>query len=128
MNPLVEEWVTKSAADLRTAKREARVKKDPNYDAVCFHSQQAVEKLFKAKLVSLRRDIPRTHDLTQLLDGLLDAEPLWDAWRPALDELVAYAVEFRYPGETASQAMAKRALKSAVEICKEVHKSLFSVS
>ena len=128
MNPLVKEWSRKAEADLQTAKRESRVRKRPNFDAVCFHSQQAVEKVFKAKLASLSRDIPRTHDLTQLLDELLDAEPPWDALRPAPDELVAYAVEFRYPGEAASQGMAKRALRNAVEICKEVHRSLSSMS
>ena len=124
MNPLVEEWILKATADLQTAKREARVRRNPNFDAVCFHSQQSVEKLLKAKLASLRRDIPRTHDLVQLLDAVLDVEPLWEAWKPALDELVSYAVEFRYPGEMATRDMAKQALKSAHVICKEIRGSL----
>ena len=116
--------MSKAAADLQTAKREARVRRNPNFDAVCFHAQQAVEKMLKARLASMCRDIPRTHDLAQLLDRLLDAEPLWASWRPALDELVAYAVEFRYPGEMATRDMAKQALKSAVAICKEIRGSL----
>jgi len=124
MSPLVDEWVRKAVADLQTAKRESRVRRNPNFDAVCFHAQQAVEKMLKAKLASKRRDIPRTHDLTQLLDFVLDTEPLWEAWRPALDELVSYAVEFRYPGEMATRDMAKQALKSAVAICKEIRDSL----
>ena len=124
MNPLVEEWVCKATADLQTAKREARVRRNLNCDAVCFHAQQAVEKMLKAKLASIRRDIPRTHDLTQLLDSMLDVEPIWEAWRSALDELVSYAVEFRYPGEVATREMAKQALKSAVTICKEIRGSL----
>ena len=128
MSPLVEEWVRKAVADLQTAKREARVRRNPNLDAVCFHAQQAVEKMLKARLALMRRDIPRTHDLTQLLDALLDAEPLWEAWRPALDELVSYAVEFRYPGEMATVDMAKQALKSGVRICKEIDASLISES
>jgi HEPN domain-containing protein len=53
----------KGLADLATAKREIRVRKEPNYDAACFHAQQAVEKLLKAKLVVLGRGVPRTHDL-----------------------------------------------------------------
>lgn len=128
MNPLVEEWVRKAVADLQTAKREARVRRNPNFDAVCFHAQQAVEKMLKARLALMSRDIPRTHDLTQLLDALLDAEPLWEAWRPALDELVSYAVEFRYPGEIATVDMAKQALKSAATICREINVSLNSDS
>jgi HEPN domain-containing protein len=124
MNLLVEEWVRKAVADLQTAKRESRVRRNPNFDAVCFHAQQAVEKMLKAKLASMHRDIPRTHDLTQLLDLLLDAESLWESWRSSLDELVSYAVEFRYPGEMATRDMAKQALKSAVAICKEIQGSL----
>ena len=124
MSPLVDEWVRKAVADLQTAKRESRVRRNPNFDAVCFHAQQAVEKMLKARLALMQRDIPRTHDLTQLLDALLDAEPLWEAWRPALDELVSYAVEFRYPGETATRDMAKLALHSATIISKEIKSSL----
>ena len=128
MSPLVDVWLRKAVADLQTAKRESRVRRSANFDAVCFHAQQAVEKMLKAKLASERRDIPRTHDLTQLLDFVLDTEPLWEAWRPALDELVSYAVEFRYPGEMATRDMAKQALKSAVQICKEIDASLNSES
>ncbi len=124
MNLLVEEWVRKALADLQTAKRESRVRRNANFDAVCFHAQQAVEKMLKAKFASEHRDIPRTHDLTQLLDVVLDTEPLWEAWRPALDELVSYAVEFRYPGEMATRDMAREALKSAVSICKEIRGSI----
>ena len=124
MNPLAEEWVSKAVADLHTAKREARVRRNPNLDAVCFHAQQAVEKMLKAKLAASGRDTPRTHDLTQLLETVVDLEPIWESWRGALDELVAYAVEFRYPGEMATRDMAKQALKSAVAICKEIRGSL----
>jgi len=77
MSQLVDEWIRKAVADLQTAKRESRVRRNPNFDAVCFHAQQAVEKMLKAKLASERRDIPRTHDLTKLLDVVLDTEPLW---------------------------------------------------
>lgn len=50
MNPLTLEWVTKAEGDYLTAVREARIRKSPNYDAVCFHSQQAAEKYLKAYL------------------------------------------------------------------------------
>jgi HEPN domain-containing protein len=50
MNPLTAEWIAKASADLATAGREMRARKDTNYDAVCFHAQQCVEKLLKAAL------------------------------------------------------------------------------
>jgi hypothetical protein len=46
--------------------------------------------------------VPKTHDLDDLLNGLLALEPLWAAFRPALQNLTDYAVDFRYPGQSAS--------------------------
>jgi HEPN domain-containing protein len=50
MNPLTVEWVDKAEGDMAIAKRELRARKQPNYDAVCFHAQQCVEKYLKALL------------------------------------------------------------------------------
>jgi len=50
MKPLTSEWVEKAEGDLATAKREIRVRKAPNFDAVCFHAQQCAEKYLKALL------------------------------------------------------------------------------
>ncbi len=120
MSPLAKEWATKGLADLATAEREMRVRKKPNYDAVCFHSQQAVEKLLKAKLVVLGREVPRSHDLAYLLGLVTDREPLWEAWRTAMNELASYAVEFRYPGESANRDLSKRAVAIAKNACAEI--------
>ena len=35
MSPLAKEWLAKGLADLATAEREIRARKNPNYDAVC---------------------------------------------------------------------------------------------
>ena len=43
--------------------RESRVRKSPNYDGVCFHAQQCIEKYLKAKLVEADIDFPKTHNL-----------------------------------------------------------------
>ena len=48
MNETIREWVAKAEADYATAQRELCVKSSPNYDGVCFHAQQCVEKLMKA--------------------------------------------------------------------------------
>ncbi len=119
MNPLTAEWIEKASADLATAGREMRARKDPNYDAVCFHAQQCVEKLLKAALTETGRDFSRTHDLNHLLDLVLPTHPLWEAFRSGFQELVAYAVEYRYPGESATKEMAQTALKAAKSFSKE---------
>ena len=33
MKPLADEWIAKAEADFRTAQREFRARKEPNYDA-----------------------------------------------------------------------------------------------
>ena len=119
MNPLTAEWIEKASADLATAGREMRARKDPNYDAVCFHAQQCVEKLLKAALTETGRDFSRTHDLNYLLDLIVPMQQLWEAFRSSFQELVAYAVEYRYPGESATKEMAQTALKAANTFSKE---------
>jgi HEPN domain-containing protein len=122
MNPLTAEWIAKASADLATAGREMRARKDTNYDAVCFHAQQCVEKLLKAALTENGRDFSRTHDLNHLLDLILPMQPLWEAFRSSFQELVAYAVEYRYPGESATKEMAQTALKAAKAFSKEFNR------
>lgn len=39
LKPAAQEWLEKTEGDERTAQREFQVRKNPNYDAVCFHSQ-----------------------------------------------------------------------------------------
>jgi HEPN domain-containing protein len=66
MNDLVEEWINKAEGDRQTARREVSVIVSPNWDAVCFHAQQAVEKYLKGLLQQERIPFTPTHDLTQL--------------------------------------------------------------
>jgi HEPN domain-containing protein len=50
MNELTAEWVAKAEGDWTTAGRELRARRNPNYDAACFHAQQTAEKYPKAFL------------------------------------------------------------------------------
>jgi HEPN domain-containing protein len=111
MKPLTHEWIAKAEADYRTACREWRVRRQPNYDAVCFHAQQATEKYLKARLQDGDIAFAKTHNLIHLLDLVLAVEPTWDAFRPDLGVLNQFAVAFRYPGESAQKAVAAQALK-----------------
>src|SRR5437867_615320 len=97
------EWVEKAEADFATAGRELRARRQPNYDAACFHAQQCAEKYLKAKLVAAKIRFTKTHDLQRLLDLVLPCEPLWEPFRPLLIDLSRFAVAFRYPGESATR-------------------------
>jgi HEPN domain-containing protein len=124
MKPLTQEWVDKAEGDFSTAGRELRARKDPNYDSVCFHSQQCVEKYFKAYLQDAGVAFAKTHDLVVLLDLLLPMEPSWDGFRLRLRSLTTAAVEIRYPGKSADKLNAKEMYKICQEMRDLVQKSL----
>jgi HEPN domain-containing protein len=110
------EWIGKADGDFYDAQRGVRARKNPNYDGVCFHAQQCIEKYFKARLVEAGIGFPKTHDLVRLLDLISSAEASWELWRSELDVLTDYAVAFRYPAESATRQEAKRAFA----ICKRL--------
>jgi HEPN domain-containing protein len=116
MKPITQEWVNKAEGDFSTAERELQVQQMPNYDAVCFHSQQCAEKYLKACLQEENIAFNRTHDLNTLLDLLLPIVPTWATLLPNLDRLTAYAVEFRYPGVSATQPLASQAFQDCIVI------------
>jgi HEPN domain-containing protein len=107
---LVAEWLKKAEGDVRTARREAAVTEAPNWDAVCFHAQQAVEKYLKALLQQEDIVFTKTHDLSVLLNLLLTAFPDLSALSDDLEWLSAFSVEFRYPGEEAVPEDARLAI------------------
>ncbi len=116
MKPQTAEWVEKAEGDWNAARQLNRIRKDPNYDAVCFHCQQCVEKYLKARLEEAGVNFPKTHDLIKLLGLAITIEPQWTALHPFVVTLNPYAVGYRYPGFTATKADAKAAIKD----CKEV--------
>jgi len=120
MKPLTREWVEKAEGDFATARRELRVRKAPNYDAVCFHAQQCAEKYLKARLQEADMPFGRTHNLPALLDLLLLVEPALETLRRHLRALTVFAVGVRYPGEAADKAEAQEALR----LCRTVRRCL----
>ncbi|MCG3154873.1 MAG: hypothetical protein DKINENOH_01469 [bacterium] len=111
MKPLTHEWVMKAEGDFAMVEREARARKKPNYDGLCFHAQQCAEKYLKARLCEAEIEFPKIHDLVTLLDLALAVEPLWEAFREHLGFLTDFAVTFRYPGESADRKTALEARK-----------------
>ena len=94
MTPLTQEWVDKAEGDFATAERELQASVTPNFDAVCFHSQQCAEKYLKARLNEAKVPFPKTHSLSALLDLLLPMEPSWKALRLDLQSLNLFAIRY----------------------------------
>jgi HEPN domain-containing protein len=114
---LARQWLAKAENDLLNADNNLRSEVTP-YDTVCFHCQQAAEKLLKAYLVARGVQSPFTHDLLLLLEEILpycaDAETL----RHDLALLMPYAVGVRYPDEmyTPTHEDAREARQAAQDV------------
>ena len=120
MSGTVKEWIAKAEGDFEAANTLMRARKNPNYDAVCFHAQQCVEKLMKAVLIRKKRVPPHTHDLVRLNKLLQIAVLAIDLDESQLDLLSTGAVILRYPGKFAN----KREAQQAMRICRGVRSSL----
>ncbi|HLA96071.1 MAG TPA: HEPN domain-containing protein [Pyrinomonadaceae bacterium] len=110
------EWIDKAEGDWGTMLRESEVLIHPNYDAVCFHAQQCVEKYLKGRLIEADVPFRKTHDLLNLLEALSHVEPDWKTYHQILSKLSIYGVAGRYPGLLSNQTQSKE----AVEICREI--------
>jgi len=116
MKPLTREWLDKAEGDLATARRELRARKFPNYDAACFHAQQCAEKYLKAYLQEHDCEFGKTHNLSLLLDKVVAITPILEFFRTTLQVLTSFAVDYRYPAESADKAMAAEAVKLCMEV------------
>ena len=116
MNDTVKEWVEKAERDYATAKRELAAVDQPNYDAVCFHAQQCIEKLLKGLLIHLGSIPTKTHDLAYLGQLLSQIFPGLDWPVEDLRFLTRAAVAFRYPGESADREEAALSLDIATRL------------
>lgn len=120
MNRTVSEWVDKAEADYRTAVREFQTPDLPNYDAVCFHAQQCIEKLMKAILIHRKQLPPRTHSLERVYEMLKPLYPDLSCSANDLRHLTKIGMAVRYPGETAERDEAN----DVMEICTRLRDSL----
>lgn len=115
MKRATREWVRKAEADYRAAEKLG-VENTLFHDQVCFHCQQSAEKYLKALLEELALTIPKTHDLTDLLNQLLPTYPALKSHRRGMDPLTEFAVATRYPGKNASKRQAASAWRCAERV------------
>ena len=116
MNDTVKEWIQKAERDYATAAREIAALEQPNYDAVCFHAQQCIEKLMKGLIIQRGIMPPKTHDLAYLSQFLAPVCPEWSWPLEDLRFLTRAAVAFRYPGESADREEAAVSLAIATHL------------
>jgi len=93
---MARQWLAKARNDLLSADNDLKAEETP-FDAVCFHCQQAAEKLLKAYLVAKGKPYPISHDLLLILERILPMRPDAERLRDSLGILMPYAIEIRYP-------------------------------
>ena len=120
MNPLTLEWIEKAEADYITTQKLLPPTNPQLYDIICFHAQQCIKKYLKAWLQEADIPVPRTHNLEELLVLIVPTLPAWRKWQPDFKVITEYAVEARYPGDSATADNAQHAMR----ICDEVRQAV----
>jgi len=99
------------------------------YNHACFHSQQCVEKLFKACLSSHQMHFPKIHDLNELLQKCLQAGEL--SLLQFGDEIAVlglYYTSTRYPdamiGSLPERLPNKKDAEEAISTARKIYKHL----
>lgn len=110
------EWVNKAEGDWEMALKAYRARKNPVYDAACYHARQCIEKYLKGRLVEAGIAFTKTHDLLTLLNLVLLIEPSWLGFHVQLNALNRFAVLYRYPGYDATKADARQAINDCREV------------
>lgn len=65
-------------------------------EGAIYHYQQAAEKALKAFLIFNKSKVPKTHDLTSILDICIDLNSKFEVLYDACEKLTPYATIFRY--------------------------------
>jgi HEPN domain-containing protein len=117
------EWLRKAENDITSA-RVILAADQGCLDVVCFHAQQAVEKVLKAHHIVQGIPFRKIHDLDILLQEIDDSE--LQQYRRECIMLSTYAVEARYPGDyiEPEREEAEEALRVAVEIFELVKRKI----
>lgn len=116
MQPEVKEWIDFAKMDLDTARYLYETFYPKPLQIICYHCQQAAEKVLKAVMVAYGNagGLPKVHDLEFLLSQMKNyvdvKEELWDC----AEILTPYGVEVRYPGGSEiTDAQTKQGLECA---------------
>ncbi|MCK4342347.1 MAG: HEPN domain-containing protein [Phycisphaerae bacterium] len=120
-------WLAKAENDLLNIRNNLAAERVP-WDTVCFHAQQAAEKMLKAFLASRGQRLSRTHDLIALLAEAVAAGGPLEMLESDCRLLTPYAVLLRYPGagEEPSESDGREAVAAAQRVYDQLRVSIDS--
>ena len=107
-------WVAKAENDLLCIRNNLAAEQVP-WDVVCYHAQQAAEKMLKAFLASRGCAPRKTHDLIALLGECVERESELVSLSEACETLNVFSVDVRYPTDIyePDEAEARKAHEAA---------------
>ena len=95
----LKEWMEFARMDFLTAKHLHEYMHPKPLEIICYHCQQAIEKLLKGVLISRGVTIKKTHDLGLLAEMLQEYTEVDEKYLEICDDLTPYGVKIRYPQE-----------------------------
>ena len=110
----LSEWKRLAYMDIETARHMFRTYYPKPLEIICFHAQQAGEKMLKCFLISAGMVPPKTHDMRKLCELCIEHDSAFDEiYEPAV-LLTRYGVVPRYPAELGLiETDAQKAIKYA---------------
>ena len=94
-----KEWIRIAEMDLSSSHHLYENHRPKPLEIICFHTQQAAEKMLKCFLVVHKIEIPRIHDLNVLLNMCFEINEKFDEIFNPITSLNRYSVLPRYPNE-----------------------------
>lgn len=95
----VKEWVRFADMDVISANHLNKIQHPKPLEIICYHCQQAAEKMLKALVLAFDGELQKTHDLGLLTEQLSDFVKISEDVLNAADGLTPYGVKIRYPQE-----------------------------
>lgn len=115
-----KEWLELAEMDFRAAEYLLDMRPVP-MEIICYHCEQAAEKLLKGSLVSFHKEPPRTHDLVQLCKLCCELDDRFRQLINSCIELTPYGVQVRYP---AHLELDETDMENALRECKNIYEGV----
>ena len=112
MKEITAEWVAKAEEDYFTAQTMLAATERSAFNAVCFHTQQCIEKYAKAFLSEHEVVFKPTHSMLYLNQACAAIDSEFAKQQANFEILNDYAVDMRYPGANATKRDAEDAVDS----------------
>lgn len=121
---IVKEWFDFANKDISSAKYLLDMRPVP-IEIICYHCEQAAEKVLKGYLIHQDVEPPRTHDLRLICKMCADIDETFDEISQSCVNLTPYGVQPRYPFEIEIlESDMQKAVVDADHVMNFVHQKL----